>query len=725
MMLLVMLAMTGCDRNEVKPEVPTIPPEDFPDEDFYSFLLENFDANKDGIISLEEAARVKEMDASNRSFKSLQWLEYFSSLEKLKLKNIQGKEYSLLDLDLSKNASLTELDVTEARIKTLNVTGNPLLKVLRIGSSRVEALDVSKNTLMEILDISYSNVESIDLSKNAALKELYCARGINAGVTGVEMTELDVTANVLLEVLDCSFNRLTKIDVTNNPKIRELNISDNNISFLNLTQNSELRKLNASNTQVSFLDIKNTKVDTLYCCSQPGYLQTVDAKGSRTLKMLECNFVEKLDVSESSIETIVFRDTKHRYSHNPMKMTFLLNDCPNLKEYRYRLDIELQHQYIYEVMSGGDIDVNISNCPSLSTFYSNVLSSIKIDNCPELRELTCKGLFESLDLSTSTNIRTFHCYSQALKTIDLKRCAALTDLYCFGNMQSIDFSGNRNLQRLELIDRELASLDIDALTSLKYLNIAISPLEETLNITKNVELEELTVRDSTGYNTYDNNMKLYVADLPLLKHIQHMTKSSTELKISNCAKLDYVSGPAYNNLYGMSVKLEIEDCPDLRKVYYHACSLTDVDIRNCQNLDSLDISGNRLVSFLYDGKSLTYLNCSSNQLTSLDVSGNAGLKSLECGHNAISSLTMNECYNIETLNCASNQIQVLTVDGLSKLQDLYCSENLLTSLDISKNPIMDKLDCSKNPDLATLYISKNQNFSVFKKDKETEVIYRD
>ncbi|MDR1223700.1 MAG: hypothetical protein LBL07_12615 [Tannerella sp.] len=720
MILLTVLAIAGCNKNEVEPEIPAIPQEDFPDEEFYNFLLENFDTDKDGIISLEEANNVKQIDASRHYFKSPEGFEHFPNLEKLNLNNVNCDNF--FDLDLSKNTSLTELDATGTKIKTLNVNNNPLLRVLRIGDSSIETLDVSKNTSVEILDISYNNIESIDLNKNTALKELYCARGM----TGKKMTELDVSANVLLEVLDCSANSLTKIDITNNPKIRELNISGNDIEFLNLIQNSELRKLNASNTRVSFLDVKNTKIDTLYCCSRPGYhLQTIDAKGSRTLKMLECNFAEKLDVSESSIETVVFRDTKHSYGYNPMKMTFLLNDCPNLKEYRYRLDIEGPHGSISEVTGRGDIDLNISNCPSLSSFYSNILENIKIDNCPELKELTCKGVFENLDLSNNANIQTVHCHSQAMKTIDLKHCTSLTDLYCFGSMQSINLSGNKNLRRLELMDKELTSLNIDALTDLKYLNIAVAPLEETLNITKNAELEELIVRDSTGYNIPADNMKLYVADLPQLKYIQHTSKSLTELKINNCANLDYVSGPSYSTSYEMPSKLEIENCPGLRKVFYSSCNLTDINIRNCQNLDSLNISRNELASFQYDGKSLTYLNCAANGLTSLDISGNTGLKNLYCNDNAISSLTMDGCYNIETLNCANNRIQVLTVDGLSKLQDLYCGKNRLTSLDISKNPVMDKLDCSENPDLVTLHISKSQKFSVFKIEKNTQIIYRD
>jgi hypothetical protein len=676
--------MAGCNKSaneiEPEPEVPTIPPENFPNREFYKFLLENFDTNKDGTISPEEANAVTQIDYSGGDgefFTSLKGFEYFPNLEKLHLIRIYYNDYeNLLDLDVSKNAALTELNIRFANIKTVNVSGNPLLKVLRANDLELKTLDLSHNTQLkfldvnhssiteldlrhntglEILDVSYSSIKELDLAKNVALRELYCLK--NASVErDRKMTKLDVSTNALLEVLNCSGNDLTKLDITKNPKLKELNISENkNITSLNLNQNNELRKLNTTNTQIALLDIKNTQVDTLYCRTYRANRLTLDAKGSRTLKMLECNFAGKLDVSESSIETIVFRDTKyiHIYGYDPEKATFLLNNCPNLKEYYYRADVEGPEQN--EVITTGTINLDISHCPSLTKFYSNVLASIKIDNCPKLQELTCKGSFSSIDLST-----------------------------------------NKNIRRLEIVNRKLTALNIDALTHLEYLNLTVA-LDETLNITKNINLKELTVRDNTS-----PIQRLYVADMPLLKYIR-CTKIK-EFKIDNCTDLELITNEFYYNPYGESAKLEIENCPNLRKVIYSSCNLEKFDIRNCENLESLNFSGNNLESFRYDGKNLTYLNCSFCSLTSLDINGSSGL---------------------ETIHCENNQLSALAIDGLSKLRDLYCKGNRLTSLDVSKTPSIDRLDCSANPDLATLYINKNRNFSVFKKDETTKVIYTD
>ncbi|MDR2773482.1 MAG: hypothetical protein LBC19_01855 [Tannerella sp.] len=752
--LLILSTMAGCNKNEVIPEpeipeVPSIPQEDFPDKAFYDFILKNFDTDKDGIISMEEANNVRQIDCSSLTnpqnyFTSLKGFEHFPNLEKLNLNKVFNFNGVPLDLDLSKNVALTELIISDASIKTVNISNSPLLKIVRADNSKMETLDVSRNTLLEILDISRNGIKNIDLSKNTVLKELYCDRSDLLGENYTKMAELDVSANVLLKVLDCranvlaeldvskntllevlncSANKLTKIDITKNPELKDVDISENDIAFLNLTQNNELKKLNTSNTKVPFLDIKNTLIDTLYCCAERGLLSSLDAKGSKTLKLVECSFVEKLDVSESSIETIVFRDTKHSSGYYPQKTTFLLNNCPNLKEYYYRLDIEYSRGS-EEAINAGDIDLDISHCASLTKFYSNILQDIKIDNCPKLKELTCKGVFDDIDLSGDAGLENVYLYSPSLKTVDLKDCASLTDVYCFGAFETIDLSGNKNIRRLKLVNKELTALNIDALINLEYLNIAVAPLDETLNITKNVKLEEITVRDSAALYSGYGEIKLHVADLPSLKYLQNSSKSLVDLKIDNCEKLESVLSNRNGSIN--PGKLVIGNCSGLRKVDCSYGKLSEVDIRNCGNLDSLNLYGNELASFQYnDSKNLTYLNCTGNKLKSLDISGITGLKELHCGANAISNLTVNNCFNIEMIYCENNQILSLRVDSLLELRDLYCSGNRLTSLDISNNPVMDKLDCTQNPDLATLYMSKTQNCSVLKKDGHTEIKYTD
>ena len=55
------------------------------------------------------------------------------------------------------------------------------------------------------------------------------------------------------------------------------------------------------------------------------------------------------------------------------------------------------------------------------------------------------------------------------------------------------------------------------------------------------------------------------------------------------------------------------------------------------------------------------MNCDSNQLTSLDVSQNTVLYSLECGGNNLIKLDLSNNPNLESLHCSENQLRCLNL----------------------------------------------------------------
>ena len=80
---------------------------EIPDANFKAYLLENFDKNKDGNISLAEASWVKEIDCSNRNIQNLSGIEKFMELESLNCSNNQ-----LDELELQYNKKLNRLICT-------------------------------------------------------------------------------------------------------------------------------------------------------------------------------------------------------------------------------------------------------------------------------------------------------------------------------------------------------------------------------------------------------------------------------------------------------------------------------------------------------------------------------------------------------------------------------------------------------------------------------------
>ena len=103
---------------------------------------------------------------------------------------------------------------------------------------------------------------------------------------------------------------------------------------------------------------------------------------------------------------------------------------------------------------------------------------------------------------------------------------------------------------------------------------------------------------------------------------------------------------------------------------------------------------------------LKKLNCGHNRLTSLDVSKNTVLQELVCWENQLTSLDVSQNTALQELECFENKLTSLDVSQNPALQKLSCWDNRLTSLDVSKNTELTYLKCSYNR-LTELDVSKN------------------
>jgi hypothetical protein len=126
------------------------------------------------------------------------------------------------------------------------------------------------------------------------------------------------------------------------------------------------------------------------------------------------------------------------------------------------------------------------------------------------------------------------------------------------------------------------------------------------------------------------------------------------------------------------------------------------DTINCSDMHITDLTG--IEAFT----SLTYLNCSSNDLTSLNVSSNTALLVLYCFYNLLTDLNVNTNTSLEELVCDNNLLTSLDVSANTSLNILRCSNNELTSLDVSGNTALTLLRCSNNQ-IGSLDISNNSN----------------
>ena len=123
-----------------------------------------------------------------------------------------------------------------------------------------------------------------------------------------------------------------------------------------------------------------------------------------------------------------------------------------------------------------------------------------------------------------------------------------------------------------------------------------------------------------------------------------------------------------------TISINNQNCTDLTGIAYFA------------NLTTLECQHNGLKELnLEDNENLTDLNCSYNQLTTLDVSKNAKLRILECYNNSIAELNLGDITNLYWLLCAENNLTELDVSKNRYLEQLHCRHNNLRRLVIGNN----------------------------------------
>ena len=160
------------------------------------------------------------------------------------------------------------------------------------------------------------------------------------------------------------------------------------------------------------------------------------------------------------------------------------------------------------------------------------------------------------------------------------------------------------------------------------------------------------------------------------------------------------------------------------------------------NISSLDVSKNPKLTFVWCSRNpltslnitgcteLTRLHTRDTQLTSLDLSTNTKIVEIYANNNPLNAIDVTGCPDLEWLQFPGANITTLDVSKNSKLKTLDYSENKLTSLDVSHNPLLETLsvwdgqlttlDVSHNPNLKILYCDNN-SFSELNLSNNTEL----
>ena len=389
---------------------------------------------------------------------------------------------------------------------------------------------------------------------------------------------------------------------------------------------------------------------------------------------------------------------------------------------------------------------NIANLKGIEFFTAlrllscsnNQLTSLDITKNTALAGLYCSNnQLTALDLSKNSALIYLQCSNNQLTALDVSKNTDLTELYCNQNqLTALDVSKNTNLTKLECSSNQLTSLNVlgcTALTDLSCYSNQLTSLDVTgctsLGLKKEYSTEKGMI--SCALNRIKGAaMDAFIASLPAnaseLNVIHHQDEGNvmTVAQVA-AARAKGWKPMAYNETDNTWLSYLGEGVPEPAPVEINETNFTDETFRNYVS-SNFDLSQNGKLEYeelifaakidvnkmnIQSMKGVEYftdleqLRCKNNQISSINLSKNTLLNKLDMTNNQLTTLDLSKNLVMEYLYVEGNQLTALDVSKHSALRELEASENKLATLDLSNKPILKSLYCDENM-LTSLDLSK-------------------
>ena len=393
--------------------------ENFPDENFRTYLMDQT-YGKDGvIINYSEFEEITSLSLSSKNISSLKGIEFFTALK---------------SLDCNNN-NLTSLDVSK----------NTALNFLYCYTNKLTHLEMSEyNIALTTLDCHDNQLTNLDVSKNPDLKEMQCYSN--------KLTSLDVSKNTALTNLDCNSNQLTRLDVSKNTYLTELHCYNNQIK--GEAMDALVDGLRYGNKCIYVIDLSNSSEGNVCTTTQ-------------------------VDIAKEKGWSVLTSDGKDYEGSTPTGIIINSENFPDenfrayLMKQTYGKDGVLTESELKEITSLSLSSKKIISLKGIEFFTAltsldcnnNQLTSLDVSKNTALKGLNCGiNQLTSLEVSENTALEYLHCYNNQLTSLDVSKNTALRTLDCHSNqLTSLIMTENTYLTGLACYDNQIKGEAMDAL----------------------------------------------------------------------------------------------------------------------------------------------------------------------------------------------------------------------------------------------------------------------
>ncbi len=652
-----------------------------PDANFEARLkaLGYDDISADGQVPTVLIEVVTSLDIKNQGITDVTGIADFTALETFNC-NLN----SIAILDVSNNVNLTALQCTANPISSLNLANNTKLTELNCRGTDITSLDVTNNTLLKRLICFDTDIVTLDLSKNLLLEQLYCYK--------TNLTSLNLSLNAALNLLDVNDSNLESLNIKNgnNANVTSFDTSGNaNLTCISVDDLSNdyttWTKDNAATFTDSYCRYTSIPDANFEAALEALGYDDVSADGQVPTALIEV--VASLDISDLSITDITGIEA--------FTALETLN-CSNTDITTIDLSQNLLLEELYCANSSiTSLDLSLHTALTVVDCSDNALESLSVKNGNNVN-------ITSFDASGNANLTCISVddLSNDYTTWTKDNAATFTDSYCRytaipdENFEAAlealgydDISADgqvptgliETITSLDISNLSIADITgIEAFIALKVLTMPFNSISD-LDLSGNTVIEELYCQSAVGNS-------LNVSNMTALKILHCYEAGFTTLNLTNATALEELQ------VYHSSLSsLDVSTNTALKKLYSYENALTSINLNGAVALEELyiyrggvtdvDITTNTALTTLhsYEG-SLTTLNTSgitaledlyvynNSKLTTLDLSSNTGLKTVNVSGSALTSLDIKNGNNtsITSFNAATNtDLTCIRIDDLA------------------------------------------------------------
>jgi len=687
---------------------------------------------ENGKVLTTSISAITSLDVSSSLITDLTGIQDFENLTNLNCQNNQ-----ISNLNISQNTALTDLNCYHNPLLSLDVSNNTYLLNLFCGFNQLSNLDVSTNTALINLDCSVNNLTYLDVSKNNALTTLDCNTNL--------IKKLDFSKNTNLTALNCGNNNLVNLDIKNgkntlltsynfklNPKLSCIqvdNTSYSNTNWLTGKDNIAIYNETACTAYTLIPDANFENFLVKFGFDNDGYNGKVATENIKSIKTL---YIDNNSIADftgiQDFESLTLLDC------NSNKLTTL-----DLSKNTALTYLDCSSNYLTSLNISKNTALKTLKCNNIDNHSNRGLTNLDISKNIALTSLTCfSNRFTTLDVSKNTKLTELDCYDNNLSNLDISNNLALVKLSFGKNLiKTVDLTNHKALTQLGCNDNKLTELNLKNGKN-NLLNSAESNFQTNPNLTC-IQVDDVTysnsnwgsIKDaSANYNSNCGipNTFTLLNDILFEKKLIELgidkdgengkienssinKLTSLDLSSSNITDMTGIEGFTSLTYLDLSVNnlstINVSQNTLLTKLDLNYNKITNLDVSANKELINLSFAANQISTIdLSQNKKLHYLTVDYNSLSVLDLTANNELEIISCGSNNLTTLNTSNLSNLLTLLCGLNQISALDLSNNLKLDILQCYNNNLTSLDLNHNVLLKRLNAANNQ-LTSLDLSHN------------------